>query len=107
MFIWKIEWMETSTTKINGFNQVVLTAGWRCTAVDRGYSTTDFGSIGFPQPSKDGTFTPYSNLTEELVLSWVWANGVDKADIESILQNRVEDLISPSTTMLPLPWASE
>jgi hypothetical protein len=31
---WQIEWMTSSNETINGFKEVVLTAGWRATGTD-------------------------------------------------------------------------
>jgi hypothetical protein len=31
---WQIEWMSASTQTINGFSEVVLSAGWRCNGTD-------------------------------------------------------------------------
>ena len=107
MITWTIEWMNVSTTPVEGFDQVVLTAGWRCNAVDGEPSTTAYGSVGFPQPSVDGQFTPYDQLTEDVVLGWAWDNGVDKAEVETNVTNQLNSLLNPPVVTPPLPWASE
>ena len=107
MITWKIEWMNVSTTPVEGFDQVVLTAGWRCNAVDGEVSATAYGSVGFPQPSVGGQFTPYDQLTEDVVLGWAWDNGVDKAEVETNLNNQLDSLLNPPVVTPPLPWSSE
>ena len=104
MITWKIEWMEVSTNPIEGFAEVVLTAGWLCTTIDGTHKVSEFGSVSFPYPEEGGTFIPYANLTENQVLNWVWSSGVDKEVIETVLLDRLNDLKTPPTVMLPLPW---
>lgn len=106
MIIWQIEWMNVSTQPVEGFNEVVLTAGWRCNAVDGDFSTTAYGSVGFPQPQENGQFTPYNELTQEQVLGWVWENGVDKDEVESNLDKQLETRVNPPVIIPPLPWSN-
>lgn len=96
--------MEVSTNPIEGFAEVVLTAGWLCTAVENSFKVSESGSVSFPFPEENGTFIPYANLSELQVLNWVWNSGVNKEVEESILLNRLNDLKTPPTAMLPLPW---
>lgn len=107
---WVIEWMQTSTTVINGHSEVVLTAGWRCngaqTANNKDYSTTVYGTCSFPQPATGGTFTPYAQLTQAQVLGWCWADGVDKTATEAGVQANLASQITPATIQPPLPWAT-
>jgi hypothetical protein len=53
-----------------------------------------------------GTFTPYDQLTQEQVLGWCWANGVDKTATEANVQSQIDNQISPPTIQPPLPWAA-
>ena len=53
-----------------------------------------------------GSFTPYANLTQEQVLGWCWAGGVDKAAIESGIQTQIDGQINPPVVQPPLPWAA-
>lgn len=106
MITWIIEWMEVYTTQINGFDEVVLTAGWRCNAVDGDLVATAYSSATFPQPSVNGQFTPYDQLTENEVLGWVWSNGVDKAEVEANVTTKLNALLNPPTVKPPLPWVN-
>jgi hypothetical protein len=54
----------------------------------------------------EGTFTPYADLTQAQVLGWVWASGIDKANVEAGVQGQIDNLINPPTVTPPLPWAS-
>ena len=81
---------------------VVITADWRCNGTDETYSGTCYGSCSFAPPS--GSFTPYEDLTQEQVLDWCYANGVDKNAIEANVTQQINDQINPPVVTLPLPW---
>jgi len=88
---------------IEGSNpDVVITADWRCNGTDETYSGTCYGSCSFQPPS--GSFTPYEDLTQEQVLDWCYANGVDQAAIEANVTAQIENQINPPVVTLPLPW---
>jgi len=81
---------------------VVITADWRCNGTQDQYSGTCYGSCSFQPPS--GEFTPYPDLTQEQVLGWCYANGVDKTAIEANVTQQINDQINPPVVTLPLPW---
>lgn len=103
---WVVEWMSASTAEINGHSEVVLTAGWRCNGVQSANNASSYGSASFPQPAEGGSFTPYADLTQEQVLGWCWANGVDKTSVEANVQTAINNQINPPVTQPPLPWAT-
>lgn len=90
---------------------VVITADWRCNGTEttgsgdteQTYSGTCYGSCSFAPPSGSG-FTPYPDLTQEQVLGWCYANGVDKSAIEANVTAQIENQINPPVVALPLPW---
>ena len=81
---------------------VVINADWRCNGSQESYSGTCYGSCSFAPPT--GSFTPYPDLTQEQVLDWCYANGVDKSAIESNVTAQIEAQINPPVVVLPLPW---
>jgi hypothetical protein len=82
---------------------VVVTADWRCNGSQDQYSGTCYGSTSFAPPSGSG-FTPYDQLTEQQVLDWCFANGVDKTAIEANVTQQIENQINPPVIAPPLPW---
>ena len=99
--LWLIE--RLLTKPIEGSNpDVVITADWRCNGTDETYSGTCYGSCSFAPPS--GSFTPYEDLTQDQVLDWCYANGVDQAAIEANVTLQIENQINPPVVVLPLPW---
>jgi len=103
---WSIDWMQTSTQEVNGFSQVVLSAGWRCTGSDGAISSAAYGSVTFPEPAVNGAYIPYADLTLDTVLGWVWANGVNQTATETSVNDQVAALINPPVISPPLPWAT-
>jgi hypothetical protein len=99
--LWIIERLLVKPTEGSETN-VVITADWRCNGTDETYSGTCYGSCSFQPPS--GSFTPYEDLTEQQVLNWCYANGVDQAAIEANVTQQIENQINPPVVTLPLPW---
>lgn len=107
---WVIEWMQCVPQE-GQLTDVVITAGWRCNGAQTAgtppvdYNGTVYGTASFPQPTEGGSFTPYADLTQDQVLGWVWANGVDKTATEAAVQQQIDNQINPPVVTPPLPWA--
>jgi hypothetical protein len=94
---WTIETLDRETS--NGF---VTTAHWRATAVDGEHTASIYSTCSWA----DGTPTiPYAELTQDTVLGWVWANGVDKAATETALAANIELQKNP-VSATGTPWAT-
>jgi len=98
---WIIERLLTKPVE-GTLTDVVITADWRCNGSQDSYSGTCYGSCSFQPPT--GSFTPYNELTEQQVLDWCFANGVDQAAIEANVTAQIEAQIDPPVVVLPLPW---
>jgi hypothetical protein len=100
-----INWIIQSllVRKVEGsLTDVVITADWRCNGSQDNYSGTCYGSASFAPPS--GDFTPYEDLTQDQVLGWCYANGVDQKAIEANVTAQIENQINPPVIAPPLPW---
>jgi hypothetical protein len=98
---WIIERLLVKPTE-GTYSDVVITADWRCNGSQDQYNGTCYGSCSFAAPS--GSFTPYPDLTQEQVLGWCYANGVDQAAIEANVTAQIENQIDPPVIAPPLPW---
>ena len=99
--LWLIERLLVKPTE--GPNtDVVITADWRCNGSQESFSGTCYGSCSFAPPT--GSFTPYPDLTQDQVLDWCYANGVDQAAIEANVSLQIQNQIDPPVVVLPLPW---
>jgi hypothetical protein len=104
MATWKIENMIVKPQD-GSHTDVVVTAAWRCSDSSGEFTASNYGSMGFASPGDD--FVAYPNLTEADVLGWVWANGVDKAEVEANVARELDMLVNPPTVAKPLPWSAE
>jgi hypothetical protein len=92
---WNISQLDRQTS--DGF---VTTAHWQATAVDGDYSASTYATCSW----SDGTPTvAYADLTQETVLGWVWANGVDKDATEAALAAQIELKKNP-VQATGVPW---
>ena len=98
---WIIERLLVKPTE-GSLTDVVITADWRCNGSQDQYSGTCYGSASFAPPTDN--FTPYPDLTEQQVLGWCYANGVDKTAIEANVTQQINDQINPPIIAPPLPW---
>ena len=106
---WIIERLLTKPVE-GSLTDVVITADWRCNGTEttgsgdtaKTYTATCYGSCSFAPPTD--AFTPYPDLTQDQVLGWCYANGVDQAAIEANVTQQINDQINPPVVSLPLPW---
>jgi len=92
---WTITQLDRQTS--NGF---VTTAHWTASAIDGHYSASTYATSSWA----DGTPTiAYANLTQETVLGWIWANGVDKEAVEASLASQIALQKNP-VTATGVPW---
>jgi hypothetical protein len=99
---WTITAMDCSTTETNP--DTVITAHWTCSGTDGTYSASVYSTCSFSPP--EGTFTPYADLTQEQVLGWCWANGVDQTATEAAVEQQLANQINPPVVTPALPWAA-
>jgi len=102
-FTWTVSQLDCYPQADNQ-TDVVFTVHWQLTGTDGIYNGSVYSTCSVPAPM--GTFTPYANLTQEQVLGWIWANGVDKASAEAAVQTQIDNQINPPVTSPALPWIS-
>jgi hypothetical protein len=86
-----------------GLTDVVSTIYWQCNGVDGDYFVNPCGTVEVKLNPK-ASYTPYAELTQEQILGWVWANGVDKEAVELQVIQKIESLKNPVVSPT-LPWA--
>jgi len=100
---WTITAMDCSTTEQNP--DTVIVCHWTCAGTDGTYNASVYSTCSVPAPS-GSAFTPYADLTQDQVLGWIWANGVDKAATEAAVQQQLNNQINPPVVTPPLPWSA-
>ena len=99
---WTVEQM-WCYPQAEGQTDVVFNIAWRVTGTQDQYTATAYGTCTVPGPGDP--FTPYDQLTQDQVLGWVWANGVDKDAYEASMASQIANQINPPVVTPPLPWA--
>ena len=95
MITWNISQLDRQTS--DGF---VTTAHWQATATDGDYSASVYSTCSW---SNGSPTVPYASLTQETVLGWIWANGVDKDAVEAALAAQIELQKNP-VKATGVPW---
>ena len=94
MITWNISQLDRQTS--DGF---VTTAHWQATATDGDYSASVYSTCSW----SDGTATiPYTDLTKDAVLAWVW-DSVDKDAVEDSLLAQIAEQKAP-VKATGVPW---
>ena len=83
----------------------VICCHWQCNGVDGDYNGSVYSTCSFPVVQGEN-FTPYNQLTQDQVLGWIWANGVDKAATEAAVEQQIQNQINPPIVSPPLPWVT-
>ena len=95
----QVEWTASNLDRKieTGF---VYQVHWQATAVDGEHSASVYATCSW----SDGTPTvAYADLTQEQVLGWIWANGVNKNAVEAALAAQIAEQKAPKTAR-GLPW---
>ena len=103
-FTWIISSIECFPGRA-GFADVVYRVHWQRECVDGIYRAEKFG-VAELTLDPNVPFTPYEELTQEVVEIWL-ANtlGADAVqEIDSELERKVADLKNPPIVVRPLPW---
>lgn len=105
-----ITWTVPLTEYTNNADKSVIVCHWRCNAEETTgegdaavtYTASSYGTCGFnPDPSAPN-YIPYADLTQEIVLGWVY-DSVDKDATEASLQANIDLQINPVTAS-GVPW---
>jgi len=91
---WKVEGLYVAPS-LDGHSDVVTQVAWACEGNNSMRGKLDLGAPGQP-------FVSYADLTEDTVLSWVWAQ-VDKQFVEKDVDAVAPDV--PVVAVKPLPWS--
>ena len=94
-------WVITRCDRLtsDGFIQ---TAHWVANATDGEYTASVYSTCSF---AEGVATTPYVNVTEQDVLGWCWANGVDKEVTEAALAANIALQKNP-VTATGTPWSA-
>jgi len=93
---WQILNLDRNTA--DGF---ITVAHWQCTGTDGDLTSSVYATCSF----EGEVTTPYEQVTQEQVLDWCWANGVDREATEASIAARIEELKAPKVAT-GMPWSN-
>jgi hypothetical protein len=101
MATWTISTMEHNTA-----DGGVIVAHWRVTEEEtvgeETYIASAYSTCSFTPDASADDFVPYADLTESVVLGWVW-DSMDKDAVEASLTASIEEQKNPVTED-GVPW---
>ena len=68
------------------------------------FTADTYGALAVDAPH-EASFTPYDEVTKEMVEGWLEA-GLDTEAIEANLDAQIENFLNPPIVAYPLPWAT-
>lgn len=101
-FTWLVSQLD-SIPSLDGMDKVISTIHWRAQKQSEGFTADYFGALRVDAPH-EASFTPYDEVTKEMVESWLEA-GLDTEAIEANLDAQIENFLNPPIVAYPLPWA--
>lgn len=106
--IWTVTAMDCYP-QAEGETDVVFVCHWRCNGTQEQdgetYNGSTYGACGVTYTA-GSPYTPYSDLTQDQVLGWIWANGVDKDATEAAVNLQIAQAINPPVVTLAPPWSA-
>lgn len=93
--IWTITQCDRLTS--DGF---ITTAHWTATATDGDYTASIYSTCSWVPGTPS---IPYAEVTQQEVLDWCWASGVDKDATEAALAQNIELQKNP-VVATGVPW---
>jgi kynureninase len=104
-FNWVISQLD-SIPSLDGMDKVISVIHWRAQKLHKGdvisFTADTYGALAVDAPH-EASFTPYDEVTKEMVESWLEA-GWDTKAIEANLDAQIENFLNPSIVAYALPW---
>jgi hypothetical protein len=83
----------------------VVNAIWQVEGVSGDHTASIGGNTQFSSADQTGPVTPYADLTEAIVISWIPESAITSA--QQCVQGQIDSMITPpvSPANTALPWA--
>ena len=106
-FNWLISQLESIPT-LDGMEKVISTIHYRAQKthqVDGAdvFTADTYGALSVDTPH-EASFTPYDEVTKEMVEGWLTA-GLDTEAIEANLDAQIQNFLTPPIVAYALPWS--
>jgi len=104
----QITWTVTAMDcypQAEGQTDVVFTVHWTCSGTDGTYTASVYSTCSVTYTA-GSPYTAYADLTQNQVLGWIWANGVDQNATEAAVNQQLAQQVNPPVVQPPLPWSA-
>ena len=104
-YTWAVTGMKV--TKAGTLNNYVVQTYWTKTGTDENGNTGTFsGATPFAPDPTQPDFTPYDQLTQEIVLGWIQpvVTGAYEEHVDGVIAEQIAAKVDPVVEE-PLPWA--
>jgi len=96
-----------SIPTLNGMEKVISTIHWRAQKTHQVdgtdvFTADTYGALSVGAPH-EASFTPYEEVTKEMVEGWLTA-GLDCEAIEANLDAQIQNFLTPPIVAYALPW---
>jgi hypothetical protein len=102
-FNWVISQLD-SIPSLDGMDKVISVIHYRAQKQSEGFTADTYGALAVDAPH-EASFTPYDEVTKEMVEGWLTAL-LDCEAIEANLDSQIENFLNPPIVAYPLPWQS-
>lgn len=92
-----------SIPSLDGMDKVISIIHWRAQKQHEGFTADTYGALAVDAPH-EASFTPYDEVTKEMVESWL-EKGLDCEAIEANLDAQIENFLNPPIVAYALPWS--
>jgi hypothetical protein len=96
-----------SIPSLDGMDKVISVIHWRAQKLYIGevisFTADVYGALAVDAPH-EASFTPYDEVTKEMVEGWLEA-GLDCEAIEANLDSQIENFLNPPIVNYGLPWS--
>jgi hypothetical protein len=101
-YSWVINSMEVIPS-VDGLSDVVTIVNWSYVGINpTNIRGTVSSASNMPLPTSEN-FTPYGNLTQDIVISWLESK-LNVSDLQTRVDTQINLIVNPPTVELPLPW---
>lgn len=101
--VWIISQLD-SIPSLDGMDKVISVIHWRAQKESVGFTADTYGALSLSAPH-EASFTPYDEVTKEMVESWL-EKGLDTEAIEANLDAQIENFLNPPIVNYGLPWGN-
>ena len=100
-FNWVISQLD-STPSLDGMDKVISVIHYRAQKQHEDFTADYYNLLSVDAPH-EASFTPYDEVTKEMVESWL-EESLDCEAIEANLDAQIENFLNPKIVAYPLPW---